>query len=1292
VGNVPVSPVGFVPRPRIASDIDAIRRGKPTAPGGAAVWALQGGPGLGKTTIAAHLARTYARQQSFPDGVIWLTLGPTPADVRDLAGGVIQAFDRTYQPREPQATVGRLKELLRRKRCLLVLDDVWDPAHARPLIPDGSGCRVLLTTRDAALARDLGAHIVAVGVLEPDEAFALLSQHPGETLGPSEEAAARQICVELGLHPLALHLAAMQVAAGIRWSQLRDELRDETQRLTVLDPISDDDWSLDERRTRSILASFELSVRRLAPEVRSAFGWLGVLQQVRLEPKFLEVLWSTDRRSAEQRLRHLAAKGFLTETESSDDAPRYDLHGLLHSFARQVLLRTLGVPLPDAHASLLEKYRPAGRDWSDVADDGYIYDHLGWHLRSAGRSDELFDLSSAQSADGTQHRWYAACERQGTSAAFLGTLRETRGIAGERYPPLHHPARVEIVFRCVLLASISNGLAAVIPTALIAAMAKAGQWSLHQALTRVRQRPDGDGRIRSLLALIEHFPRTIGDDVRLEVLDAISSMSDRIEQQQMIVGLIPHLEGRSAMLDRVVTLLRSGRVEPSWIRAVAVLRRLVPAEVVRTLVATPLADYDPSWAAWSAAVFAPLYGGTYEDAVEKAMQVGYPHQRALALMSVVAAYSRDADPVIAAAIQAFARADPRIDRVEIIDDIGPYAKRTDTLLAALWHAQQQLAGRDDDDGFKQLHQADAIAALSPYLAGHVSLVSEVLVAAWGFTDPVARATALAALSAVAGDIDRAAIAQDLQTLRYTVGASPVDTRPALARAAIAGLRPAFSDIAGDVVALADFLPPPEREDLVTDLHAAAASLPVRHRAGTLAALAVLSPGRRDMLFGEALAAIEAIPMSDRPAALLEVAGHVGTDATATRRMSAMLLDVPPSAIAMRAALPLLTSCSREGRTTMVRSLTTRALLDGVGSWSSSDLGVLVTLSAHDASALQQTTELVASVENLEKAAGLCEALARTLSGGEADAHVSVCWQRTGALPPLERLPIRTKLMPLMPPGERNHAFSEAWNDADAESDGIDRAYLRSQLLASAPPEEQADRIASLLPALGLSERDFHHEDYKASVLLAIARSAVPGSFVVAELEARARKMSDPHNRAGALLAVVPHLDGARRDAAFDAAVDAARQIERSHYRTRVYADFLLPASPPTRRPELALEALRAVIVSGERSAELARRLVNGILAGSDEYLSVIWRDLEEVLAEQGRATVLRFIATCGALLDRVLGTAGAAAITRAILDVGRWFPPNRRRDAQVAENLDDARTPDVQAVVGSASQEPAPLA
>ena len=108
-----------------------------TAPGRAdrhALTALRGLPGVGKTALAKALANEPAIVDAFPDGRAWVALGPEPG-VFSLLGRLLEQFGSSGSDLiTPEARAERLRSVLAGRCYLLVLDDVWQPADARPFL------------------------------------------------------------------------------------------------------------------------------------------------------------------------------------------------------------------------------------------------------------------------------------------------------------------------------------------------------------------------------------------------------------------------------------------------------------------------------------------------------------------------------------------------------------------------------------------------------------------------------------------------------------------------------------------------------------------------------------------------------------------------------------------------------------------------------------------------------------------------------------------------------------------------------------------------------------------------------------------------------------------------------------------------------------------------------------------------------------------------------------------------------------------------------------------------------
>ena len=245
-------PPHFVPRPEVSRDLKArlLREGS-AQPGVLVLSAIQGMGGIGKSTLAAALAYDPEVQVRFPDAVLWATLGQQP-DILPLLSGWVQALgDYQFKPLVVETASTHLRSLLQDKAALIVVDDVWDPAHVDHFLVGGPSCQVLITTREAAIARGLGAAPYDLDIMTPGQALDLLARRLRRGLEGAERDQALALADAVGYLPLALELSAAQVAGGVLWNELLDDLHAEVARLEVLD-ITDDEVS--EEATRSASA------------------------------------------------------------------------------------------------------------------------------------------------------------------------------------------------------------------------------------------------------------------------------------------------------------------------------------------------------------------------------------------------------------------------------------------------------------------------------------------------------------------------------------------------------------------------------------------------------------------------------------------------------------------------------------------------------------------------------------------------------------------------------------------------------------------------------------------------------------------------------------------------------------------------------------------------------------------------------------------------------------------------------------------------------------------------------
>ena len=181
---------------------------------------VRGWPGIGKTTLVNALAYDAEVGRRFPDGVLWTSLTQEPGILSELAAwGRALGLDGLARSPTVKDAVDQLSRRLANARMLVIIDDVWDAAHALPFLQTaGPGCGVLLTTRLPSVADELSLTpdaIYALPLLEESDGLTLL-----RLLAPGVVASKRDACLklvrDLECLPLALHVAGRLLQAEAR--------------------------------------------------------------------------------------------------------------------------------------------------------------------------------------------------------------------------------------------------------------------------------------------------------------------------------------------------------------------------------------------------------------------------------------------------------------------------------------------------------------------------------------------------------------------------------------------------------------------------------------------------------------------------------------------------------------------------------------------------------------------------------------------------------------------------------------------------------------------------------------------------------------------------------------------------------------------------------------------------------------------------------------------------------------------------------------------------------------------
>ncbi|MFI5930847.1 AfsR/SARP family transcriptional regulator [Actinoplanes sp. NPDC051494] len=192
-----------------------------TGPGGPQVIAIDGMPGVGKTTLAVRLAHLLAA--GYPDGQLYVDLrgfdrqGSVMSPGEALRGflGALGIAPQDV-PAEPHAQAGLFRSALAGKRVLIVLDNCRDSEHVRDLLPGAPGCLVLVTSRNrlTGLLTSSGAHPLPLGLPTAVEAREGLSRRIGAERVGAEPGAVQRIIESCGRLPLALAVVAARAAGS----------------------------------------------------------------------------------------------------------------------------------------------------------------------------------------------------------------------------------------------------------------------------------------------------------------------------------------------------------------------------------------------------------------------------------------------------------------------------------------------------------------------------------------------------------------------------------------------------------------------------------------------------------------------------------------------------------------------------------------------------------------------------------------------------------------------------------------------------------------------------------------------------------------------------------------------------------------------------------------------------------------------------------------------------------------------------------------------------------------------
>lgn len=288
-----------------------------------AVSALAGIGGVGKTTLAVHVA--HQARGAFPDGQLYVDLqgaGARAAEPETVLGAFLRALGAADSsiPDSLEERAALFRSMLDGRRVLVLLDNARDAAQVRPLLPGTEGCAALVTSR-MRMVDLVGAHLVDLDVMSPEEALQLFTKIVGAERVAAERESALDVVAACGFLPLAIRIAASRLAARRTWtvSVLAAKLADERRRLDEL-----------QAGDLAVKATFELGYGQLEPAQARAFRLLGLADGPDISLAAAAAVLDLPVEATEDLLESLVDTSLLESAAPG----RYRYHDLVRLYAR----------------------------------------------------------------------------------------------------------------------------------------------------------------------------------------------------------------------------------------------------------------------------------------------------------------------------------------------------------------------------------------------------------------------------------------------------------------------------------------------------------------------------------------------------------------------------------------------------------------------------------------------------------------------------------------------------------------------------------------------------------------------------------------------------------------------------------------------------------------------------------------------------------------------------------------------------------------------------------------------
>jgi WD40 repeat protein len=369
----PDLPANFVERPEIDDQIVQYLIGDDQKQDNAANVALRGAGGLGKTTLAVAVCHNEEVIATYDGGILWVTLGETP-QIQQAITKLYAALsgERPAFVDEEDASY-HFAERLEGLRCLIVIDDVWNPAHLRPFLRGGKTSSRLITTRLFEVASE--ADFVDVEEMTTAQSIRLLARRAG--IDTDNTVPVAHLAERLDHWPLLLELGGSALANRIKRGDSVPSAIEYIDRKLDKHGVTAFDHRNPTARNQAVETTIDASLDLIGDADGQRLYQLAVFpDDVDIPLNVVATLWKLDQWEAEEiieQLENLALLKFHPQTALLK----------LHDLIRQYLMARVD-DLLVLHSELADRLSSAAEPLTD-----YRVRWLPYHLAHANRFGEL---------------------------------------------------------------------------------------------------------------------------------------------------------------------------------------------------------------------------------------------------------------------------------------------------------------------------------------------------------------------------------------------------------------------------------------------------------------------------------------------------------------------------------------------------------------------------------------------------------------------------------------------------------------------------------------------------------------------------------------------------------------------------------------------------------------------------------------------------------------------------------------------------------------------------------------